>query len=228
MYYPLKQIIIIDDNSNQEFIKSEYEYKNLTVIQSEYPQRGELLPYIYYLKYKWFQNAVIIHDSLFIHKRIPFETFRMPVIPLWHYKYDKENLPNIIRITSALTNNRSLIRKLLQKEEIVTTFGFNNDKFNLCFGGQSYVNLKFLENIQKKYTITNLLNVIHNRPDRCAFERVIGLLFTEEFPKLRLLSSLFGNIMKHPRAFSYNYNDYDNDFQHKKVIHPFVKVWTGR
>jgi hypothetical protein len=69
--YPLKKIIIIDDNSTQSFVKADFEYKNLEIIQSEYPKRGELLPFIYYLKYKWFDNAVIIHDSTFIHKRIP-------------------------------------------------------------------------------------------------------------------------------------------------------------
>ena len=50
-FYPLIQIIIIDDNSNTEFVKSDFEYTDLTIIQSEYPKRGELLPYIYYLKY---------------------------------------------------------------------------------------------------------------------------------------------------------------------------------
>ena len=71
--YPLTQIIIIDDNSNQEFVKEEDQYKNITVIQSEFPGRGELLPYYYFLKNKYFENAVIIHDSVFFHKRIPFE-----------------------------------------------------------------------------------------------------------------------------------------------------------
>ena len=50
-YYPLRQIVIIDDNSNQEFVKADFDYKHLTIIQSEFPQRGELLPYYYYLKY---------------------------------------------------------------------------------------------------------------------------------------------------------------------------------
>ena len=55
-FYPLRQIVIIDDNSTQEFVKADHQYKNLTIIQSEYPGRGELLPYIYYLKYKWFSD----------------------------------------------------------------------------------------------------------------------------------------------------------------------------
>ena len=53
--YPLKKIVIIDDNSNYNFVKSDFEYKNLQIIQSEFPGRGELLPYYYYLKYKFFE-----------------------------------------------------------------------------------------------------------------------------------------------------------------------------
>lgn len=226
--YPLRQIIIIDDNSNQEFVKADFDYKNLTVIKSEFPKRGELLPYYYYLKYKWFPNAVIIHDSLFIHKKIPFEKFLIPVIPLWHHIYDKENLNNIIRITLGLRNNHGLIKKLEKKEEMVINLGFTKDKFNLCFGGQCYIKLNFLEGIEHKYGITNLVNLIHCRKDRCSLERILGLLFCEEYPKLAKINSLFGDIMKSPRAFSYNYDDYNNDLKQKKILNPFVKVWTGR
>ena len=71
----MKKIVIVDDNSNYEYVKSEFDYKNIEIIQSEFPGRGELLPYYYLLKYKFFKNAVIIHDSVFFHKRIPFEKF---------------------------------------------------------------------------------------------------------------------------------------------------------
>jgi len=225
-FYPLKQIVIIDDNSNQRFVKPDYPYKNLTVIQSEYPGRGEILPYIYYLKYKWFPNAIIIHDSLFVHRRIPFELFKMPVLPLWHHEYDKENLNNILRIASSLNNNFDLIRKLNGNE--INILGLNKNKFNLCFGAQAYIKLSFLQKLQDIYNINELVNVIKNRTDRCALERVLGLLFCQEFPKLTKINSLFGDIIKQNRAFNYTYEDYNNDLKKKKVIYPFVKVWTGR
>jgi hypothetical protein len=225
-FYPLRQIVVIDDNSNQNFIKSEHTYQNLILIQSEYPGRGELLPYIYYLKYKWFPNAVIIHDSLFIHKRIAFEKISMPVLPLWHHVYDKENLNNLLRITSSLNNNQYLIKKLKGNE--INVMGLNNDKINLCFGCQTYIKLSFLELLQNKYNICNLVNVVHNRTDRCGLERVLGLLFCQEFTKLTKINSLFGDILTQHLAFNYNYDQYANDLKEKKVIHPFVKVWTGR
>jgi hypothetical protein len=228
-FYPLRQIVVIDDNSNQAFVNADHDYKNLTIIQSEYPQRGELLPYIYYLKYKWFPNAVIIHDSLFIHKRIAFEKFSMPVLPLWHHIYDKENQNNTARIASALSNNSLLFKKIIKKDELVLTLNStNNDNFNLCFGGQCYIKLGFLELLENKYHISNMVNVIHNRTDRCSLERILGLLFCEEYPKLLTVKSLFGDILRQPRAFSYTYDDYCEDFEQKRAIKPFVKVWTGR
>lgn len=228
-FYPLKQIVIIDDNSNQNFVSADFDYQNVTIIQSEYPQRGELLPYIYFLKYKWFPSAVIIHDGLFIHTRFPFEKLNIPILPLWHHNYDKENLHNLLRLASSLKNNNHLIRKLIKSNEIVSNLGISLDeKFTLCFGGQCYIQLNFLENLEKNYRLSNLVNVVHNRTDRCALERILGLIFSQEYPRLLKIKSLFGDIYKHPRAFHYDYNDYTRDLKQKKIVNPFVKVWTGR
>jgi hypothetical protein len=230
--YPLRQIIIIDDNSNQSFIKSEHNYKNLTIIQSEYHGRGELLPYIYYLKYKWFPNAVIIHDSVFIHKRIRFDKLHINVLPLWHHKYDHENQHNIVRIASALTNNRKLLYNIskTQRNDINLKLRsiLSKEESNLCFGCQCYIKLSFLEKLQQKYNITNLVNMVHNRTDRCSLERVLGLIFCDECPYLKRIGSLFGDIMLKPKAFHYNYDEYESDLIHKKKMVSMVKVWTGR
>jgi hypothetical protein len=40
-HYPLRKIIIIDDNSNYKFVKADHDYQNLEVIQSEFTKRGE-------------------------------------------------------------------------------------------------------------------------------------------------------------------------------------------
>lgn len=225
-FYPLKQIIIIDDNSNQQFVSTDHQYTNLTVIQSEYPGRGELLPYIYFLKYKWFSNAVIIHDSVFIHRRIPFETINMPVLPLWHHEYDKENVNNLLRISSVLTNNYTIIQNIKGSE--INVLGLPKSKDILCFGVQCYINLNFLELLENKYKITNLVNVVKNRTDRCGLERVLGILFCKECYKLEKVKSLFGDILRKKLAFKYTYDNYLNDVKNGIVKYPFVKVWTGR
>lgn len=224
-FYPLNKIILIDDNSNQDFIKAEHEYSNITYLRSEYPGRGELLPYVYYLKYKWFPSAVIIHDSLFVHSTIHFELFNTPVLPLWHHNYDKENLPNILRIASVLTNNSVIMNKLYNNMNIL---GLNIDKFNLCFGCQTFIKLDFLELLEYKYNITNLLKVVRNRSDRCALERVMGLLFCQENPKIIKVNSLFGDILTKYRCKFYNFDEYMRDLNNNKLRYPFIKVWTGR
>ena len=225
IHYPDKPIVVIDDNSNTQFVNIEHNYDNITYIQSEWPGRGELLPYVYYLRHKWFPNAVIIHDSLFIHSKINFDLFGMNVMPLWHHNYDKENLPNIVRIASALTNNQILKKKLTNEFQLL---GLNTDKFSLCFGCQSYIKLNFLEHLQRKYNITNLVNVIHCRSDRCALERVMGLLFCQEYAPLNHMSSLFGDILTKYRNSVYTYDEYIEDFKNKRLRYPFIKVWTGR
>lgn len=229
-HYPLKQIIIIDDNSNQNLIKADFEYQNVTIIQSEYPGRGELLPFIYFLKHKWFENAVIIHDSVFIHKRIPFESINVPVLPLWHHGYDKENRINLIRIASRLKDNYKIKYNINGGDKNLSLLGATKTVpiQILCFGCQCYINLEFLEKIEKKYNITNLVDVITCRTDRCCLERIMGLLFCQEFSDLKNTISLFGDIFKHYKGFSYNYDQYIEHFNNKKVPHSFVKVWTGR
>ena len=225
-HYPLKKIVIIDDNSNYAFVKADFNYRNLEIIQSEYPGRGELLPYIYYLRHKWFDNAVIIHDSVFFHKRIPFESIKVPVLPFWHHPYDKEHLNNLLRISGYLKNG-SFIRQRLSGNEI-NILGMNEDKFNLCFGGQCYINHSFLSNLERKYNISNLVHAVTCRTDRCGLERILGLLFNNEFKQLSKIKSFYGDIRTHHLPFNYNFDNYLSDFR-KNIIHgTLVKVWTGR
>jgi len=74
--YPDSMIIIIDDNSNYIFI-TKIPLKNTRIIESEFKGAGELLPYIYFLKYRYFDTAVIIHDSVFIKKYIDFTEYKI-------------------------------------------------------------------------------------------------------------------------------------------------------
>lgn len=226
VHYPLKKIIIIDDNSNYIFVKADHQYKNIKIIQSEYPGRGELLPYVYYLKNKWFNNAVIIHDSLFFHKHIPFEKIKLPVIPLWHHPYDKDNLYNLLRISYYLKNNHN-IQKILSGDSRNMMLS-NKNNFNLCFGGQCFINHNFLLILERKYNISNLVNAIKCRLDRMGLERILGILFNIEYSNKSKPISLCGEIFSHYKSFQYNYTNYINDFKRNKVPGVITKVWTGR
>jgi hypothetical protein len=238
--YPETPIVIIDDNSNPEFLTRDYEsnLKNITVIQSEYPGRGELLPFVYLLKHRWFDAAVIMHDGVFVHKKINFETAPMPaVLPLWHFPYNTDaghdDFRHIMHISGFLANAPIVRQKLFSQKPQAQgmNMGLTADPnaFHLCFGVQTYIKLPFLDRLEKKYKITNLLQCVKCRRDRCALERIMGCLFHAEQPAvLNKRPSLFGHILKHKRAYVYNYKEYMQDVVQKKIPGVFVKVWSGR
>jgi hypothetical protein len=226
-FYPNKQIIVIDDNSNYSFVKADFDYKNVQIIQSQFPQRGELLPYYYFLKHQFFSNAVIIHDSVFFHRRINFESFVKDgtrALPLWFFHSDAENIANTLRIVRHLQNYPALQNKLTMESSLL---GLPMNKWNGCFGVQAYINLHFLKQIDAKYNISNLLPAVHSRPDRCCLERIFGCIFCTENPKTLHQKSLFGNIMTYCK-WGYTYDEYMSDFKRGKIPKMVVKVWTGR
>ena len=225
-FYPLKKIIIIDDNSNADLVKAEFEYRNVIIIQSEFKGRGELLPYYYYLKNKWFDNAVIIHDSVFFHKRINFEKLLgVKVLPLWHFKDDKENVENKLRISNKLQNNSNI--KTMITNDYISKFNLLNDKWYGCFGVQSFINHEFLQNLELKYKISKMISAVSCRKDRCCLERIFGTLFFKECKEILRIKSVFGNIMTY-QTWGYNYNEYKNDVKMNRILKPVVKIWTGR
>ena len=223
--YPERKIIIIDDNSNPAFVKADFNYKNVEIIKSEFPGRGELLQYYYYIKNKFFDNAVIIHDSVFFHIKINFEKLvNMSVLPLWHFNKNIENKEDTIKIASKLKNYHIIKDKLTVND---IRLGMKDDIWYGCFGCQSFINHNFLLQIENKYGLTNLIPYVLCRSDRCCLERIIGIIFTTENPRLLHQKSLFGCIQKYLKS-GYTFNEYTSDLKKGTIRQPVIKVWTGR
>jgi hypothetical protein len=234
-HYYNNKIVVIDDKSNPEFLKADFEYRNIEYVTSEFPGRGELLPYYYFHKNKYFHNAVILHDSVFIHRKIKFDKFVLPIIPIWHFDniQKSENASNSLRLTNVLTNKDIIQRKLtadINKHQILNISSLNpidDSTWYGCFGCMTYISHNFLTRIENKYRIFNLLQVVTNRPDRCCLERIMGIIFCTEYPELLKIKSLFGNILL--KDFGYTFERYCNDLtRYKTTKYAFVKVWTGR
>jgi len=211
--YPRSLIVIIDDNSDARFVKEEYPYGNIKIIQSEYPGRGELLPYIYYSREKWFEKAVILHDSVFFHTRIPFEKIDVSTaLPLWYFPkiHNKTHLENNMRVASVLPFRQEIGSALL-----------NDSKFwRGCFGAQSYIRHSFLVHLMRRYKLFRLLAVIKKREDRCSLERILGILFYLEGINPR--QSLLGNIFHYD--FGLSWEQYNKQHNVSKVY----KIFSGR
>ena len=222
-FYPFRKIVIIDDNSNFKFVKPEIDISNILIIHSQYKQRGEMLPYYYYYNNKFFDHAVIIHDSVFFHKRVHFEKIlNMSFLSLWHFNSDSENIQNTLRIANYLKNNHIIKNKL--KNHIL---GIHRQKWYGCFGVQSFISHSFLSHLQNKYNIINMLQGVSCRSDRCSLERIFGVLAFLEY-NTNNRKSLFGNIFNH-QQWGYNYDEYERDlYKNKRLPRNILKVWTGR
>lgn len=157
-------VMIIDDNSNYELISKNINLNNVTIVQSEFPSRGELLPYYYFHKLKPFDTAVILHDSVLIQKYIDFDNIR-DVKFLWSFEHHWDS-PDA---------ERTLLKTLNNNEELLNLYN-EKSKWVGCFGGMSVITHQFLSTIVEKYDMFRLLDYIHCRPDRCNFERVFATL----------------------------------------------------
>jgi len=202
-YYPENKILIIDDNSNYDFITDETLYKT-TIINSEYPKRGELLPYYYYLHNKLFDVAVILHDSVFINTYIDFSVDKYKL--LWEFEHDWDNIEDEIRIINVLNDSE------------LKEFYENKSLWKGCFGCMSIITHDFLTYIHNKYDISKLLDCILNRDNRCSFERVLACLLQKEAKK----ETLLGNIHKYGKWGI----SFEEIYKYKHL--PILKCWTGR
>ncbi|NBV31706.1 MAG: hypothetical protein EBR93_04130 [Bacteroidetes bacterium] len=212
-FHPEDLIIIIDDNSNQEFVTENNVY-NCIVIQSEFPGSGELLPYYYFYKTRLLDKACMIHDSIFIKKAI-----------------DPENVHNVQFLWSFSVHLDDLVAKdmfnrfLSCDEETRACLNdrFENQQFKGCFGMMSIVSYAFIDSLVNKYDIFCILPHARGRHGRMALERLFGILcFHETSP-----TALFGDIFDHPSPFLLNWNGYQSSLQNN-YDYPAYKIWSGR
>lgn len=164
--YPKIKIIIIDDNSPyREF--GEKQLVNCETIESEFPRRGELLPYYYFHKFKLADKAIVLHDSVFINKQINInniKTFKF----LWDFRHNWDNDQEILKIMEKLEN----------KDDIIN-FYKNKDKWKGCFGVMSIIKWEFLDIIDKKFNFFNIMiDNITDREKRMCLERIYACICT--------------------------------------------------
>jgi hypothetical protein len=202
-YYPENKILIIDDNSNYDFITQENLYKT-TIIQSEYPKRGELLPYYYYLHNKIFDVGVFIHDTVYINKYIDMNVDKYKL--LWSFEHYWDQIDDERRMIN-LFNDKELL-----------DFYENKNLWKGCFGGMSIITHDYLTHINSKYDLSKLLDYVLCRGNRCSFERVIGCILQKEC----VAEILLGDIHRYCRCGI----DFDEKDNYKYL--PIIKCWAGR
>lgn len=206
-FYPHQLVVVIDDNSDPQYVTNEA-FSNCIVLKSEFPKRGELLPYYYLNKYKFFEKAVILHDSVFVQEAFNFNAVEN--LPLWHFTHPLyENEAQEQSLLRVLENNEVLLKVHSERA------------FRGAFGVMSVVTLEFAARLEAKYKISKLLHYVNSRPLRMALERVFGVLFTVENPGA---VSIFGSIHDFC-PWGVTFLQYAQKKTARKAV---VKVWSGR
>lgn len=207
-------IMIIDDSSNKEFLNENIILQNCTVIyDKEHKGAGELLPYYYFNKLKPFDTAVIIHDSVFIQKKIDFtlndnENIRF----LWSFSHDFDDFYCFSNLITEVFHSDELLQ-LYEKKDLWFSF----------FGIMSIIKWDFLHKVDEKHQLFNkLLPKINSRINRCGLERLLALIFFCNDNTIK--PAHFGDIFKYIQ-WGITFNDYmTNNYSN----YPIVKVWSGR
>lgn len=216
------KIVIIDDNSNVNTVDGKL--VNTEVIKSEFNGAGEILPYYYFLKYKWADRMIFLHDSMFINRLISHEELEGNIKFHWHFHKDPTtDVPKINKYLSQLSNNTEL-------QEFVSN---PSTHWYGCFGATSICDLDTIQQLDDKYKLfSNLVMLIRVRKDREVFERILGIvLYYEKIFDDTSKCSNFGDILKYPDAFDSENNNMETAahiISQAGYNTAILKVWRGR
>jgi hypothetical protein len=215
------KIIIIDDNSSVNTVDGKL--FNTEIIKSEFNGAGEILPYYYFLKYKWADKMIFLHDSMFLNR--PFRDSELDDDIKFHWYFTKNNIDDFRKINNFLS--------VIKSNKDLQAFATDPEtKWNGCFGATSICDLSTVEYIEEEYKLfTSLILSIKTRKDRETFERVLGIVLYYEGIFNDDNCSNFGDILKYPGAFESEQNNFEtashivNQNNYDTAI---LKVWRGR
>ena len=218
-FYPHVPIVIIDDYSNPKFTDPNLENTLVScqIIPSEYPKRGEMLGYYYFLQHHWFDKAVIIHDSIFVREKADLDGCKN-VKFLWHFESD-ERFDDRIFETMFLRYMGGPYPDMYKEKK---------EYWKGCFGMMSVIEHSFLKKISYMFV---LRDHIKSRRHRSCMERIFAVMCFHHYPELMRDCSFFGDIQnEYPRKWGYTLTEYEQDERDQRTddLPPFVKVWTGR
>lgn len=214
------KIIIIDDNSSINTVDGKL--VNTEVIKSEFNGAGEILPYYYFLKYKWADTMIFLHDSMFLNRPFRDTELENEIRFHWYFDANISDYRKISNFVSMLKNNTDL--QAFATDPHIKWYG--------CFGATTICDLITIQNIEEKYKLFSTLTLaIRTRKDREAFERVFGIVLYNDGIFNNENCSNYGNILKYPGAFESENNNMETSqhiLRQKGYDTAIIKVWRGR
>jgi hypothetical protein len=224
--YTNERIIIIDDNSKimTNWKEEEKEFNNISIIESEFPGAGEIYGYYYGWKYRPFTKFVVLHDSMFLKKKLPIIYKNAKF--LWHFdKY----LGGTADAYEKDTNYKFIEYLKPSIKSAVLDLYYDKESWTGCFGVSSVICIDFLDILFEKYGLLDAIKMVTCRHEREAMERIFALLCYLEDPSMKKRPSIYGNILTdYPGAYSINWEIYTQYLRNAPNQYNIYKIWSGR
>ena len=222
--YKKIKLVVIDDNSCDEFLNADHLYKHdVDFIYTKHTvnkSSGEFIPLVEHFKNGTTKYAFYIHDSVFIQNEIHHYLYETEFISLWSF--------HSINWIHLLGNNIDKILKELNNYDELKTIQDNWREWDGVFGGMCVVSNDFLLKLEQ-LDFFSLSKHINDRNDRMSYERVLAIIHYYYYG--RRIDALFGNIHQwsinvYKRPWGLNWNDYNENDIYKNE--PIIKIWSGR
>uniref|UniRef100_A0A6C0CQL9 Glycosyltransferase n=1 Tax=viral metagenome TaxID=1070528 RepID=A0A6C0CQL9_9ZZZZ len=211
--YEEETIVIIDDESSIPFHSNDIH--DIIYIQSTIPGRGELLPYYYFYRHRFFDVAVVLHDSMFLNQRFDFDVDDIKTVRFlfgfeehepYYRDYVRDILHQILHLNPDIYDEKQWVEG--------------------CFGTASILHHDFITKLAHEYHFFDIMPYITGRFQRMCLERIFSIVCYVANHSTKIDHVYCKNIV--------NYMQYGTTFQeyldHKeKYTHlSCVKVWSGR
>ena len=212
--YPIYIIDDIKDNeTNYINISSEYK-QNIHILKSEFKQAGEPLFLYYYHKLRPSKKAIYVHDTFLITKPIK-----------------KDILENITNIKFLLEFNSDIhlkeqydfLNKLNKKDELIKLS--KSFEWVGCFGGCCIITIDYLDHLQNKYNILNIIDSFKTRQDRYSYEIILGIIVCHDLNTMTNLS-IYGDFEENYIKYNYAHVNYEHYLNNGNL--PFYKIHFDR
>jgi hypothetical protein len=209
-------ILIFDTGSKTDLVEfmDTIPLDNATIQYSEKPNKALFGAYMYLLKHKPFEKVVVLHDSVFLKKKLPFETVST-VKFLWHFQHPYDNPVFEIPLLTHLNDTNTLVQMYDLKE-----------LWKGCFGSMCVLTWDFLNSLETIHGFSGLDAGIQSWDHWLAFERIFALLCTIEEPGLIQEPSLLGDIHKYTLPIGFQYESYKQKMYSQSLA--AIKVWSTR
>jgi len=187
--YPNVPIIVIDDYSPIPIKNRLESYSNVKVALSDKKGLAEIAPYIYMNNYKPFKKVLILHDKYHILKPIDLLYSEQPIR---FVKYANNHIRDWSNIEESPTEYNIINNIRTHDDKIIdfvkNTYDVNHpfyeyfmniysnkQEWTVCLGIMSFITLEFIEELQEKTNLMNIIEKLNDRRDRMVLESLFTI-----------------------------------------------------